>query len=102
MVWKTRKVFYSHIMDIIAKKNLNFLLNSIYLNCPSKLVRMLLFTCLIPDSGDYRLNGGQAKSSFWASYFRCFTWASGAKDKAAKVALLKLVTEVYDEAIKMR
>ena len=102
MVWQTRKVFYTHIMDIIAKKNLNFLLNSIYLDCPSKLVRKLLFTRLLPDSGDYRLNGGQVKSSLWSSYIRCLTWATGAKDGAAKIALRDLVTKVYNEAIEMR
>jgi hypothetical protein len=103
LVLKTRRFFYTHILDIIAKKNLNFLLNNVYPHCPSSLNRKLLFTHLIPDSGDYKTNGGQGKSSLWASYVRCFTWASGITQPAkAKKELLDLVKEVYKEAVTMR
>ena len=104
LVLKTRRFFYTHILDIVAKKNLNFLMCNVYPHCPSSLVRKLLFTHLIPDSGDYRLrNGGQTKSSFWASYVRYFTWATGiTKPASAKTGLLDLVKEVYAEAIERR
>ena len=103
LVLKTRKYFYTHILDIVAKKKLNFLLCNVYPHCPSSLNRKLLFTHLIPDSGDYRTNGGQGKSSFWASYVRCFTWATGTSQPAkAKKGLIDLVKEVYKEAVDMR
>ena len=103
LVLKTRKYFYTHILDIVAKKNLNFLLCNVYPHCPSSLNRKLLFTHLIPDSGDYRANGGQGKSSFWASYVRSFTWATGTSQPAkAKKDLIDLVKEVYKEAVDMR
>ena len=106
LVLKTRRYFYTHIMDIVAKKNLNFLMCNVYPHCPSSLVRKLLFTHLMPDSGDYRLrkrNGGQNKSSFWASYVRCFTWATGiTKPASARTGLLDLVKEIYKEAVERR
>ena len=101
MVLMTRKYFPDHVWTLAVRRRLINILCAIYPKCIGRLLHKLLFAKLIPESGDFRSNGGQKKSNYWAGIVADFTWASGVEQNPG-AALVKIVKEIRNDAVELR
>ena len=102
LVQKTKRLFPTHVWDVAAKQRLNFVLNNISEASSSRALRILLFSHLIPSSGEFKVGGGQGMSAYWATIKEDFVWASGTPVREAKEALVDLMKEIVEEAEQTR